>query len=137
MKFNSASKLLVKNVTFACGLAFLIFGALTFGIQDWDVGVSVVMAGLTYFTADWVVNVLRHSKYRKWPLALFLTWFAVDGSYVSYWMIVNPDAMTRGAQWLPSLMMYLLCGIIWSGLPKPREALDLLQAAKGRFEGHP
>lgn len=127
------SKLIIKNTTFAIGLAFLIYGALNFGIQDWDVGVSLVMAFATYATADWVVGVLRRSEYRKWPLALFFTWFAVDGSYFAYWQIVNPDVMLRGAQWLPSLMMYLLCGVIWQALPTPRQALALFRSAKGRF----
>ena len=127
------SKYAIKNITFAIGLAFLIYGALNFGIQDWDVGVSLVMAFSTYCTADWVVGVFRRSDYRKYPLAFFFIWFAVDGSYACYWMLVNEDAMLRGVQWYPSLMMYLLCGIIWSSLPTPREALGLFRAAKGRF----
>ena len=104
-----------------------------FDIQDWDIGVSLVMAGVTYCTADWVVGVLRRSEYRRYPLALFFTWFAVDGSYFAYWQIVNPDAMLRGVQWWPSLLMYLLCGVIWSSLPTPRESLDLVREMKGRF----
>lgn len=127
------SRFVIKNTTFAVGLAFLLYGALSFGIQDWDVGVSLVMAACTYATADWVVNVLRRREYRRYPLALFFTWFAVDGSYFAYWQIVNPDAMLRGVQWLPSLMMYLLCGVIWSALPTPREALDLFRSTMDRF----
>lgn len=120
------SKHAVKNITFALGLAFLLFGALTFHIQDWDVGVSLVMAFCTYCTADWVVGALRRSEYLKWPLALFFVWFSVDGSYTAYWMLVDESAMMRGAQWLPSLMMYLLCGVIWQALPTPNEAIALL-----------
>ena len=127
------SKLAIKNITFAFGLAFLLLGALTFDIPDWDIGVSLVMAFCTYASADWVVGVLRRSEYRKWPLALFFVWFAVDGSYFMYWQIVNPDAMLRGVQWLPSLFMYLLCAVIWTSLPTPREALALFQQMRGRF----
>ncbi len=130
------SKLWIKNITFALGMAFLLIGALTFHIPDWDIGVSLVMAGVTYCTADWVVGVLRRSEYLRWPLALFFTWFAVDGSYTIYWSLVNPDAMMRGAQWLPSLCFYLLCGVIWTSLPTPREALGLFRAAKDRFARH-
>jgi len=126
------SKLWTKIITFLCGLGFLIYGATFFGIQDWDLGVSLVMAFCTFATADWVVDALRRSEYRKWPLALFFVWFSVDGSYFAYWQIVNPDAMMRGAQWLPSLMMYLLCGVIWSGLPTPRQFLALFREAKDR-----
>ena len=59
------SKQTFKNITFAFGLAFLLYGALMFDIQDWDIGVSLVMAGVTYCTADWVVGVLRRSEYRR------------------------------------------------------------------------
>jgi hypothetical protein len=130
------SNLIIKNVTFAIGMAFLVYGALNFDIQDWDLGVSVVMAFCTYCTADWVINVLRRSEYRKWPLALFFVWFSVDGSYFAYWQLVNPDAMLRGVQWLPSLFMYLLCGVIWSSLPTPLQALALFREAKDRFVNH-
>jgi hypothetical protein len=126
------SKYLVKNVTFALGLAFLIYGALNFGIQDWDVGVSLVMAFSTYAPADFVVGVFRRSEYKKYPLAFFLIWFAVDGSYWIYWTLVNEDAMLRGIQWFPSLMMYLLCGIIWSALPTPREAVRLFTKMRSK-----
>lgn len=126
------SKLIVKNFTFLCGMTFLIYGALNFGIQDWDVGVSLVMAGFTYFTADWVVGVLRRSEYRRYPLALFLTWFAVDGSYVAYWTFVNESVIMRWQFW-PSLMMFLLCGVIWQALPTPREALALFHGTMDRF----
>lgn len=130
------SKHIVKNVTFSLGLAFLLLGALTFHIQDWDVGVSLVMAFCTYCTADWVVEALRRSEYRKWPLALFFVWFAVDGSYTAYWMLVDESVMLRGAQWMPSLCMYLLCGVIWSALPTPREVHALWRSIVARFAPH-
>jgi hypothetical protein len=126
------SKYLVKNVTFAFGLAFLIYGALNFGIQDWDVGVSLAMAFSTYATADWVVGVFRRSEYEKYLKAFFFIWFSVDGVYFIYWTLVNEDSMMRGIQWYPSLMMYLLCGIIWSALPMPREAVKLFTKMRSK-----
>lgn len=37
-----------KLSSFAIGMAWLLFGALTYGISDWDVGISLLMGGLTY-----------------------------------------------------------------------------------------
>ncbi len=127
------SKLIVKNSTFAVGFAFLIYGALNFQIQDWDVGVSLCMAFCTYATADWTINVFRRSEYKRYPLAFFFIWFSVDLSYTIYWTLVDESRMLRGAQWLPSLMMYLLCGVIWQALPTPRQGLALFREMKGRF----
>ena len=36
-----------KLATLALGTAWLLWGALTLHIDDWDVGVSLIMAGLT------------------------------------------------------------------------------------------
>lgn len=123
------SKRLTKNLTFAMGLGFLIYGALFLAYPDWDIGVSLLMAGITYFTADWVVDVIRRRDYPKWPLAVFYTWLAVDGSYWAYWSVVRPEVMIREGQWLASLCMYLLCGVIWQGLPTPRELHGLMRRA--------
>lgn len=104
----------VKNVTFAIGLAWLLWGAAQYELRDWDIGVSLLMAGLTYATADWVVGVVWRLEYRHWLKAAFLTWFSVSGSYTMYWLLMgHPDYMV-GYQWVASLCFYLLCGVIWS-----------------------
>jgi uncharacterized membrane protein len=38
---------------------------------------------------------------------------AVDGVYWAYWSVVRQEAMIREGQWLASLCLYALCGIIW------------------------
>lgn len=40
-----------KLLTFSAGLGMLIGGSYFYRFSDWDVGVSIVMAGLTYLTA--------------------------------------------------------------------------------------
>lgn len=122
----------MKNATFLIGLAWLVYGALTFDIPDWDVPVSFIMAFCTYACADWVVGVLRRGDWKRYPLALFLTLFTVDGSYYAYWSIVNPEAIIRWQAW-PSLLMFLICGVMWQALPTYREALALFHAMKGRY----
>lgn len=124
------SKHALKNITFAIGLAWLIYGGLTYQIVDWDIGVSLVMAGFTYATADWVVGVVRRLEYRQWPKAAFLTWWAVQGCYSAYWMLMGHQERRVPGQWVTSLCLYLLCGVIWSALPTPREALDLFRSKR-------
>ena len=125
-----------KNITFALGLAFLLFGALTFHLQDWDVGVSLVMAFCTYFSADWAVGVIRRLEWKQWPKAAFLVWFSVQGSYGCYWLLMRQTERMVEGQWVTSLFMYLLCGVIWQALPQPREALALVRSTMGRFLSH-
>ena len=110
------SKSSFKNLTFLIGLSWLLYGALTYGYPDWDVGVSLLMATATYFTADKVVMAIRNRQWRRWPMMLFYTWFAVDGSYVGYWFCRDRHVllMMRDAQWPTSLCLFLICGVIWS-----------------------
>lgn len=74
----------LKNTTFTIGLAWLLYGALAFGYPDWDIGVSLVMAGSTYFCAEWVVTAIVTRQHRRWPIAALATWWCVDGSYWLY-----------------------------------------------------
>lgn len=122
-----------KNITFAAGLAWLLWGALFFDYPDWDVPLSVLMAGSTYLTADWFVRVFKQRRYAMWPLAVFAAWWCVDGSYWLYWSLVNPTVMIREGQWAMSLCLYLLCGFIWTASPaRILEALRLRLAGPAR-----
>lgn len=105
-----------KNITFLIGLAWLLYGATTFSYLDWDVGVSLVMAFSTYFTADKAIDRLRSLDLSKYPVAILYTWFSVDGSYTIYWFFVDRSVLLamRDGQWLTSLCLFLLCGMIWS-----------------------
>ena len=53
-----------KLFSLACGLGWLIYGALNYDIGDWDIGVSVIMAVLTYLLTPWsmflLVNAIRY-----------------------------------------------------------------------------
>ncbi len=103
----------LKGMSFAVGLGLLIAGALTQDYPDWDLGVSLVMALSTLATAEWVASVVWQRRWAWLPLAAFWTWLSVDGVYWAYWSIVRPEVMIREGQWLASLCLYLLCGIIW------------------------
>lgn len=102
-----------KPATFAIGLAWLLWGAAYLDYPDWDYGLSLLMAGSTYLSAQWAVSVWMERRYRHWPAAALLAWWCVDGSYWLYWSLFNPAVMIREGQWPMSLCLFLLCGFIW------------------------
>jgi hypothetical protein len=106
-------KNMFKNVTFAIGLLLLIIGALTLDYPDWDIGVSVVMAGTTYLTAEYAVLSIYNFDVKRFPASIFFTWLSVDGVYWLYHSLAG-NLMIREGQWPASLCLYLLCGIIWT-----------------------
>lgn len=112
-------------------LALLFAGALYDQAIDWDIPISLVMAGLAYLTAPWSVRVLWHRRWRQWPLMLFTVWFSVDGSYWIYWHFKNPNAleMMRSANFPASLSLYALCGVLWLYRGSLRELLADLRKA--------
>ncbi len=104
-----------KLVTLIIGIGLLIAGSYYYPAPDWDIPVSLMMATLTYIAAPFSIRALYEGKWRLWPLAVFATWFAVDGCYAIYWHFKDPDAleMMRAANFPASLSLYLLCGMIW------------------------
>lgn len=103
----------LKLLSFLVGLGLLIAGALWLDYPDWDIGISLVMAITTFLTAQWSVSVLWERRWKWLALAVFWTWLSVDGAYWAYWSYMRPGAMLREGQWLASLCLYALCGVIW------------------------
>lgn len=101
-----------KLFTLGVGLAWLIHGALTLGIGDWDVGVSLIMAGLTYLTAPWCARCVIARRWRALPWVVFWWWLAVDGSY-SAWHLLQGNPLYREANFPASSCLFWLCGFIW------------------------
>ncbi|MBK9217013.1 MAG: hypothetical protein IPL70_00340 [Uliginosibacterium sp.] len=104
-----------KLGTLAIGIALLILGAFYYDAPDWDVPISFIMAIFAYLTAPWSLRVIIERRWRHWPLMLFLTWFTVDGCYAIYWHFVNPLALAlmRDVNFLASLCLYGMCGLLW------------------------
>jgi hypothetical protein len=73
-----------KLATLAIGIALLILGSFHYQAPDWDIVISLVMAGLAYLAAPWSLRVIVERNWRHWPAMLFATWFTVDGSYWIY-----------------------------------------------------
>ena len=123
----------LKLGSFAIGLGLLLYGALFLDYLDWDVGVSLVMALTTLATAEWSASVLWQRRWRWLPLAALWTWLSVDGVYWAYWSFVRPAAMIREGQWLASLCLYALCGVIWYRLvPLAAEVLSSCSNGPGK-----
>lgn len=104
---------LLKALSFSIGLGLLLYGALYLDYPDWDMGVSFVMALTTLATAEWSTMVIWTRQWRWLPLAALWIWLSVDGVYWAYWSLVRPEAMIREGQWMASLCLYALCGVIW------------------------
>ena len=108
-----------KLSTFALGMGWLFYGALFYGIGDWDIGVSVLMGVLAYLLAPWSVLVIGSAlryKPRRWPwhiaLAIGASIFVADGSYMLYHTLMS-NPIYREANFPASLSLYFLCGAIW------------------------
>lgn len=102
-----------KLVTLALGINVLIYGAKMEQSPDWDIGISVLMAVLTYLTAPWSLRVLLERRWKWIPLAAFWAWLTVDGVYwlwnfhladIDGWREVNAPA---------SLSLYGICAVLW------------------------
>jgi hypothetical protein len=115
----------LKLLSFLAGLGLLFAGAIWLDYPDWDIGISLMMATSTLATAGWATSVLWERRWKWLALAIFWAWLSVDGVYWAYWSYVNPAAMIREGQWLASLCLYALCGVIWHRLvPIAAELID-------------
>jgi hypothetical protein len=118
-----------KLVSFAIGMAWLLYGALNYEIPDWDVGISLLMGGLTYLCAPWsVATILVGFRYRPrgWLLAsaaaLLVAWAVVDGVYVLYHTLMG-NPMFRIENFYASSALYFVAGSIWLYRGSTREFL--------------
>ena len=108
-----------KLVTFAIGMSWLLYGALNYGISDWDVGISILMGGLTYVLAPWSIKTifagLRKASGRglaKILISVVTAWFVIDGVYVIYHSAAGNE-MLRLENFYASTALFFLAGSIW------------------------
>jgi hypothetical protein len=104
-----------KLCTLIIGIVLLIVGSFYYDAPDWDIPISIIMAGLAYLTAPWSMRVLIGRVWHFWPLMIFITWFSVDGCYAIYWYLKNPSVLSlmRGVNFPASLSLYGACGLSW------------------------
>ncbi len=101
-------------------MSWLLYGALFYEVQDWDVGVTLMMGGLTYLLAPWSVYIIFYAiRYRQknWYLhiiAALVAWLlVVDWSYMLYHTIMKNQTF-REDNFYASTPLYFMAGIIWS-----------------------
>jgi len=108
-----------KLASFLISMGVLLYGALNFGIGDWDVGVTLLMGSLTYVFAPWSVLVIGSAiRYRPrgwWAhvvLAVVVAVLIVDTSYVVYSTLVG-NRQDREGNFRASFPLYFLAGMCW------------------------
>jgi len=123
-----------KLATFTLGVALMIAGAIYTPAPDWDVPISVIMPVITYLTAPCAVRTLIDHRWRHLLLALFFTWFSVDGCYALYWHYRDPFVLEtmRSANAPISLILYGLCGMFWLYRGSLRELVADVRSAVAR-----
>lgn len=101
-----------KLLSFALGMAWLIWGVYYYQFEDWDLGLSLIMGTMAYLFAPWSVAVCVERRWKLVPLAIFLAWLTVDGVYVGYSELMG-HWYPRLENFRASACLYLLCGFIW------------------------
>lgn len=106
-----------------------MFGALNYGVKDWDVGVTLIMGGLAYLMAPWSVYIILSAiRYRPriWYLhivaALTSGLFVVDWVYMLYHTLVGNQTY-RDANFYASMPLYFLAGTVWLYRGSLKEAI--------------
>jgi hypothetical protein len=120
-----------KLATLAIGISLLVFGSFYYPAPDWDIPISFIMALFAYLTAPWSLRIFLERRWWLVPVALFATWFTVDGCYWIYWHFRNPAGLEamRSANFLASLALYGCCGVGWLYRGSLRELVsDICQA---------
>lgn len=122
-----------KILSFGVGMLWLLYGAVCYEISDWDVGISILMGGLTYLCAPWsVVTIYRAIRYRPyaWPVQVLFAFlpamFAVDWVYWLYHSAAG-NRMLRWENFKVSMALYFLCGIVWSYRGSLRDLLAVIR----------
>lgn len=106
---------MLRYTAFAIGLALLVIGSYTIPQPDWDITISVIMAILTLLTAEYWLKTVMTLKWKTMPLAFFLAWFSLDGSYWLYWSFMDPAALELRAVAFPvNVLLYIACAVIFS-----------------------
>jgi len=108
-----------KLVSFTVAMGWLLYGALNYGIGDWDVGITIIMGGLTYLLAPWSVNTILialRARPKFWYLhvtvALLVSLWVIDGVYMLYHTSME-NPIYREANLYASTPIYFLAGMVW------------------------
>ena len=104
-----------KLATLSLGIMLLVLGSFYYQAPDWDIPISFIMAFFAYLSASWSLHVMVERHWRYFPVMLFFTWFTVVGCYALYWYFKDPVTLAymREVNFLASLSLYWMCGLVW------------------------
>ena len=119
-----------KLCALAVGVGLLVLGRYLMPAPDWDVPISLIMGAMAYLCASWCLRVFLARDWAMWPLALFLSWFTVDGCYAWYWSLVDPAALAlmRDVNAPASGALFGMCALVWLYNGSLRELLRDVRA---------
>ena len=119
-----------KLFALACGMGLLVIGRYAMPAPDWDIPISFIMGLMAYACASWCLRVFLARDWLMWPLALFLTWFTIDGCYAWYWSQVDPQALAlmRDVNAPASGALFGMCALVWLYNGSLRELLQDVRA---------
>ena len=120
MRDFEQEKILWRVATFAAGLAWLVTEA--GNIPDWDIPISILMAGTTALVMSRFDKALWRDK--DFFLAFLIGNFPVDTVYFLYWAVCkkSPEVLIAenfGASW----GLFLGCWLVWCALPRLAESI--------------
>ena len=104
-----------KLFALACGIGLLVIGRYLMPAPDWDIPISFIMGLMAYACASWCLRVFLARDWPMWPLAIFLSWFTIDGCYAWYWSQVDPQALAlmRDVNAPASGALFGMCALVW------------------------
>lgn len=111
-----------KIVFLSLGLSALIVGSFLAKMVDWDIGISVIMAMMTYFFSSISGTIFLSFYFKSLKkkyillyliLAIFLWIISVDISYILYSQYMH-HVYYRGTNFLASTALYFICALMLS-----------------------
>lgn len=115
------------------GISFLMVGSFLANMPDWDMGISLIMALMTYFLSPISGSIFLSLHYKKIDkfkvfyicVALIFWVLSVDFSYVFYNQHFH-HPYYRATNFFASTFLYLICSLILSFRGTLKEFLTTL-----------
>jgi hypothetical protein len=103
-----------RLATLFVGLALLLVGAEYYHFPDWDVGISLLMALVSYGLMPRFQSALLQ---RDWLQAGLIVIFCVDTTYTAYLQAMDMTLELRWVNFGASAGLFAACWVVWCVLP--------------------
>ena len=103
----------IFNLATLCfGLLALVAGSIYENLPDWDIGISLLMGLLTFFTAPLCIKWIIQRNYKMMPIGILFAWLTIDVSYCLYNFLLEHPYF-REANFSASTPLYFMMGLFW------------------------